>query len=203
MNDNVFEKSSVIWSGCSFGENEYTEVYESIAWEKGNTLIRLSVCGDYTLFVNGKYVSSNQYGDFKHYKIYDEIDITRYLTNGKNDIGILVWYFGKNGMRYLSETPCIIYEIINDGELVAFSSDATLSRKSKAYASGLNKKITDQLGYSFDYDSTLEDNWLMGELDGFEHSCVLDNHFTFFNRPILKHDLQSLVKGKVYTCDNK
>ena len=82
MNNSVFEKSSMIWHKGSYSENEYAEFHEKISWNGGSALVRLSVCGDYTLFVNGKYAASNQYGDFEYYKIYDEIDITPFLDKG-------------------------------------------------------------------------------------------------------------------------
>ena len=72
----AFEKSQWIWNSSTFTENEYAEFYDTLEFNGGKALINISVCGDYTLFVNGKYAGSNQYGDFEHYKVYDSIDIS-------------------------------------------------------------------------------------------------------------------------------
>ena len=51
-----FTKSQWILTSESFGENEYGEFIERFEWNGGKTDIRISVCGDYTLFVNGEFV---------------------------------------------------------------------------------------------------------------------------------------------------
>ena len=174
----MFEQSSWIWPSLQWGENEYGEFYQEIAETQNKTTIRISVRGDYTLFVNGTAVSSNQYADFEHYKIYDEIDLTPYLTQEKNYIGILVWYFGKSGMRYLTPEPGLIYEIIQG-------------------QNGFSQKVSPQLGYSFCYDATKEDDWINGKLTGFSSSVILPGEKTLFPRPVEKHQLLPLVKGTV------
>ena len=95
----VFKNAKWIWNSFDFGENEYAEFYDKVEYNGGNVVLNISVCGDYTLFINGKFTQSNQYGDFEHYKVYDKLDITKYLNQGQNHICILVWYFGKSGMR--------------------------------------------------------------------------------------------------------
>ena len=100
MHDLVFKNANWIWYEKSYGKNEYGEFCDIITYAGKKAILRISVCGDYTLFINGKYVASNQYGDFPHYKMYDEIDITEHLEPGENRICFLVWYFGDFGMRY-------------------------------------------------------------------------------------------------------
>lgn len=199
---NIFANSEWIWNSDKYSENEYVEFYDKLYWENGNVVLNISVRGDYTLFVNGEYAASNQYGDFEHYKVYDEIDITKYLEKGENKIAILVWYFGKSGQRYFTEKPGLIYEIINDNNVVNCSSTATLSRKSRAYKSGINKKISIQLGYSFLYDANEEDNWIYGELKGFGNSCVISGTKEFYKRPIKKQITGEMVTGKVSDLGN-
>ena len=158
----------------------------------------MSVSGDYTLFINGKYVVSNQYGDFPHYKVYDEIDITDHLKKGENRICILGWYFGKSGMRYLTPSPMLIFELEIDGETVLYSGKHTLSRKSKAYQSGFARKISAQFGYSFLYDATKEDDWATD----FEPSREIENKYNFTKRPTKKLVLGDLVKGEITKTDS-
>lgn len=197
----LFEKADWIWHDKVYGENEYAEFCESVIYTGGEVKLRVSVCGDYTLFINGKYVSSNQYGDFAHYKVYDEIEISDFLIYGKNTVCFLVWYFGEFGMRYVTPTPGFIYEVIGDDTLLACSSVHTYSRKSKAYKSGEKKKISPQLGYSFTYDATKEDGWLTGAGAGFTKSCQISKKSNFYNRPIKKLSVGNMHRGEIVKKD--
>lgn len=199
----VFKNAKWIWNSFDFDENEYAEFYDKVEYNGGNVALNISVCGDYTLFINGKFAGSNQYGDFEHYKVYDKLDITKYLNQGKNHICILVWYFGKSGMRYFTPKPGLIYEVVCDENVVLSSSELTLSRKSKAYHSGGDiHKISAQLGYSYKYDSTKEDNWILGDLKDFSGSVVIQDKKEFYLRPIKKLRLKPLCRGKIIAKEN-
>lgn len=200
----VFMNSEWIWTDRLFDENEYAEFYDILNWEAGMTRMNISVYGDYTLFVNGKYIASNQYGDFEHYKVYDSIDITDKLIKGRNHICILVWYFGRSGMRYLTETPGLIYEVVNNEKVMLVSNQQTQSRRSLVYeCGGQVHKITSQLGYSFRYDATKEDGWLSGEYVGFSDSVVIQSKKNFYKRPIKKHVIEPICKGEIIHSDNR
>ena len=192
----AFETSKWIWKNGEIDADEYAEFYKKIEWHGEKCICRLSCDSDYTLFINGKFVESNQYGDFEWYKVYDEIDITPYLQEGDNHFAVLVWYFGMHCGRYVKFAPGLIYEIEQDGKIVAVSDEDTLSRESKAYHNRLKKWITGQLGCSFEYDATKENAWTEGQGESFAPSVVItDKHCEFFRRPIHKHALLPLVSG--------
>lgn len=201
MSETVFDKARQIWHSGVSGENEYAEFCDSIKYSGERATLRVSVCGDYTLFINGKYVASNQYADFPHYKVYDEIEISEFLVCGENKICFLVWYFGKSGDRYCTPVQGITYEILIDGNAVAYSDANTLSRLSRAYESGNTKKISPQLGYSFAYDATKEDGWLAGDGEGFSMSKELCREGDFYKRPIKKLVLGDEKVGAVTKID--
>lgn len=186
MNTTPFSGSEWIWRDGAYEENDFAEFCETIPFRGDPVTVRLSVCGDYTLFVNGRYAASNQYADFPHYKVYDSVDITSFLTDGDNTVCILAWYFGKSGMRHVTPHAGILYEIADQNGILAYSGTHTLSRKSKAYKSGVGRKITVQLGYGFDYDANREDNWLMGEGSGFQLSRKAFEKGELFARPTKK-----------------
>ena len=106
----VFEKACMIWHSEGFADNDYAEFCEAVTYNGGSAVFRVSASGDYALFVNGKFTESNQFADFPHYKVYDEIDITNHLDVGDNTICLLAWYWGKSGMRYNTKHPGINYE---------------------------------------------------------------------------------------------
>ncbi len=203
MQKRVLKNSKRIWHSDTETENQYAEFLHLHAHNGAPTVLRVSVSGDYTLFINGKYVSSNQYADFEYYKIYDEIDITPYLRKGENRICFVVWYFGKSGMRYKTPLPGLLFEIERGGEIVGYSSSNTRVRKSKAYLSGSPRKISPQLGYSFTYDSTLEDGWLTEPADGFSDSTVIPLPLCeILPRPTKRLKVGTSVFGHVTKKDN-
>lgn len=193
----VFEKSRWIWVKNGEGPDRYAEFLEILSYSGGKTLLNLSCDSDYTLFINGSYVASNQYGDFEHYKIYDTVDITGYLTNGKNRMMILVYHCGVPTQRYRPAQAGLIYEVLRDGQIVAFSREKTLSRISRGYVSGYQKVLTPQLGFTFFYDASKEA--AEGSDEGFEPSVAVEKKTVFFPRPIKKLSVLPQKSGKIRT----
>lgn len=190
----VFERAKWIWQENKSNKNTYCEFFSHFEATKG-AKINISCDGDYTLFINGKYVASNQYGDYEHYKIYDTIDLTDYIINGENHLAILVWHFGESSSRYVLSTPAVIFEVYNESGTILSSDKNVLSRKSHAYKSGEVKRISAQLGFSFLYDSTKEDNWTLGEGEGLASSIEIEKKCNIFPRPIEKLTVGKLKEG--------
>ena len=117
----VFKTAKWIWDVPNTqNKDEYVEFFKRIELNTGKkTVMRISCDGDYTLFINGKYVESNQYGDFEHYKIYDELDISEFIKDGENDFAVLVWHSGYNSSRYIVGVPGLIYEVLQGGKVCA------------------------------------------------------------------------------------
>ncbi|MBP3334117.1 MAG: hypothetical protein J6M35_08750 [Clostridia bacterium] len=182
----AFEKSKWIWISDEENVDEYADFCDKINYSGENTLMNISCDSDYTLYVNGTYVASNQYGDFEHYKIYDTLDVTPFLKSGENEIKILAYHCGFPTQRYCPAKAGLIYEIIRSSEIIACSSEKTLARKDPAYKSGNRILVSSQLGFNFAYDATKENE------DGYQPSVVIDKNCTFYPRPIKK----SVVKEK-------
>ena len=193
----TFNNSKWIWINDCAGIDEYAEFYDEFDFSE-SAVIRLSCDSDYTLFINGKYVDSNQFGDFEHYKIYDEIDISTYLESGKNSLSVLVWHFGKNTSRYKLAKAGLIYEISSGDKILAASCEKTGVRKSPSYESGRAKLITGQLGFGFAYDATRDDGALFTG-KGFGYATVIDKECTFYKRIGEKLKLSDKVRCKSIT----
>ena len=198
----MLENSKWIWQEVSESKDVYVEFYSAFVSEGGKTSVRISADSDYTLFINGKYAASGQYGDYEHYKIYDTIDISHLTVRGKNSIAVLVWHFGEPSSRYTPYKAGLIFEVEENGKPLLVSDENVLSRQSKAYISGKKKKITSQLGFSFTYDATKEDKWTLGEGDNMKKSLGVSKKAKLFPRPIKKHSLLSIVKGKEILNEN-
>ena len=107
----AFTTARWVWVDREGKADTYGEFYEEFFWEEGEVNCLLSCDGDYTLFVNGQYVSSNQYGDFEWYKSYDLIDLTPYLQKGNNTFAVLVWHFGVDTQRSIKAQAGLIFEV--------------------------------------------------------------------------------------------
>lgn len=197
----VFDKAKWIWVKKESSPDTYGEFYDEFQWEEGDVNCRLSCDGDYTLFVNGKYVASNQYGDYEWYKSYDSIDITHFLEKGKNSIAVLVWHFGTDSQRYIKAKAGLIFELQSSDSVLLASGENTLARYSKAYKQGVKKLVTRQLGFSFAYDATQEDDWkTTGK--GLQSAVLVDKNCSFIECPIEKLKLLECVHGRVVLAKN-
>lgn len=204
----AFKTAKWIWPSESAGADEYAEVYPRFCVTKeqlksgGKIVCRISCDGDYTLYIKDRYVASNQYGDFEHYKIYDELDLTPHLRAGENELKILVWHFGADTQRYKSARAGVIFEIVKCGDqneqLLCASDETTLCRKSPAYKSGYQKQITPQLGFSFLYDATKD----IPQND-LRPASVAEKNCTFYPRPVRKLEVGERAKTKIVkTAEN-
>ena len=189
----VFKKSKWIWISNEENIDEYAEFCDKVSYVGKNALINISCDSDYTLYINGAYVASNQYGDFEHYKIYDTLDLKPFMRSGENEIKILVHHCGFPTQRYRPAKAGLIYEIICDGEIISYSNESILSRKSPAYKSGNRILVSSKLGFTFAYDSTKETD------GGYHKSVSVEKKCTFYPRPIKK----SVVKDKKPMCSVK
>lgn len=197
-----FKLAKWIWVDEKSAPDTYGEFYDEFVWEEGEINCLLSCDGDYTLYINGEYVASNQYGDYEWYKSYDSIDITPYLKKGKNSIAVLVWHFGADSQRYIKAKPGLIFELQSKGKVLLASGENTLARYSVAYKQGLQKLVTRQLGFSFAYDATQEDDWKISG-KGLQSAVLIDKNCSFIERPIQKLKLLECVHGRVIIAENK
>ncbi len=198
----VFQKAKWIWLCEPETENQYGEFWDTFDWETGAVSAYLSVCGDYTLYVNGQFAGSNQFGDYPHYKIYDTLDITSFLRKGENRICVLAWYFGVSSQRHHTPHPGLIFEVQKEETVLCASTSKTKARISPAYQNGEMQKITPQLGYSFFYDKNKEDAWLTESVLGFTNAKETEGADTLISRPTKRLQLLPRKDGVVTQKDS-
>ncbi|MBQ8567406.1 MAG: family 78 glycoside hydrolase catalytic domain [Clostridia bacterium] len=199
----VLKKSKWIWALCPKTEDQYTEYVEILGHVDEKACLNISSDTDYTVFINDTFVASNQYGDYEHYKIYDSIDITYFLTKKENKLKIIAYHCGVNTQRYRKAEAGLIYEVVSGEKIIAYSSESTLSRLSPTYVSGNKRFVSTQLGFTFSYDATKEQ-----ENNYFPSICV-DKTVKFYKRPIKKLkvfdrcNVESITKAdeKTYLID--
>jgi len=198
MKSKVFDKSLWIWHTDTVMEDDYGEFlceFES----DGSAVCRLSCHHDYALFLNGKHIDNGQFADFDHFKTYDTLDLSEHTVKGKNVLAIRVWYCSADTLRFTDHAPGLIFEVTDkDGTILAVSDGNVLARRSRAYECGKKKLITAQLGPTFFYNSTLENGWKNGEVNGFAKAVAEGtDRFSFLPRPNKKHLLYPRAESKI------
>lgn len=177
-----------IWINEKDQADVYGEFFDMINYSGGKALLKISCDTKYAFYINDKLAAFGQYADYPWYKVYDEIDISSCLCLGKNDVRIVVWYFGDDFMTYYKGSPKLSYEVSCGDKLLCVSDENTLCREAAHYTSHRKKKITFQMSYSFRYDTRLE------EKEKFK-AVIVDGPKEVFPRPIKALTLESLKKG--------
>ncbi len=167
------KKAIPIWENSAAREDEYARFFDRFDTDGGKVRLMVSADSDYECYVNGRLAAFGQYSDFPYDKTYDTVDITPYCVSGNNVICFLVWYIGKPSMRYYRGLPCLIYEVEEDGRVLASSGEHTLAGLAPDYVHGACRVITGQLGISYIYDARGDDGYrTSGEIPEGLHGAV-------------------------------
>jgi len=178
-----------IWENASPQKDEYADFRADFTAGK-STVLRISADSNYAAYVNGELAAFGQYGDFPHYKVYDEVDISALCRQGKNRLEVVVWYYGMASSVYYPGKAGVWFEVKADGEIAAESGADTLCRADPHYAAHRCKIITGQMGFSFLYDASApETSYHPAVLTGYEAELVA--------RPNKKLELLAPLAGKV------
>ena len=172
-----FSKAEWIWNSLNYRADEYAEFRFNFDGKSNKkTIINIASDSNYNLYVNGILVSFGQYADFPTYKVYDNIDITKFLV-GDNLVEILVWYYGRDTQTYIIDKPGVIFEVVADNECIISSGVHIESRLSSKYAQHYEKLLTKQLGFSFKYFGKEMPS------EEFCSSVIIDKSKNLFPRP--------------------
>ena len=90
-----FENARWIWAKDAFGENVYADFLFDAEYRK-NDDCRLYISADHrwAVYVNGVFFDCGQYSDLPQFKVYDEIDLSGALKEGKNAVTVSCWHEG-------------------------------------------------------------------------------------------------------------
>ncbi len=149
----MFEKSIWIWENSNPQPDEYTE-YKVELFKKSGKKYEMSISAhsNYAVTRNGEIVFFGQYSDYPENKSYDTVDITDNLADGANELIIYVYYHGMELPVCPLDDAGVIFEITEDGEIIAASDENTLSRLSNNYESHNCDPLSVFLGYKTFYN---------------------------------------------------
>ncbi|MFO7936166.1 MAG: alpha-L-rhamnosidase C-terminal domain-containing protein [Kiritimatiellia bacterium] len=90
----------------------------------------------YWLWVNGRMVvfeGQLKRGPSPENSYYDEVDLTPYLVDRRNNVSILVWYWGKHGFSHNSSGKCGLIFELKAGERTVISDASWKTEPNPAY----------------------------------------------------------------------
>lgn len=193
----VFNRARWVWCTTDPQPDEYGEFIDQFQYEAGVVLLRISADSNYAVYVNGELATWGQYADFPYYKVYDEVDITAYCKIGVNRLAIIVWYYGiETTQVYYPGKAGLLYEALCEERVLCVSDEHTLARMSRSYINHKCKIITEQLGFSYEYDATREDSWTNQEAPFFRKAVVVEQKLPLHVRPCKKLEMLPSVKGR-------
>lgn len=160
--------------------------------------IRISVSDNYTLYLNGNFISCGQYKDYPDLKHYDCLKLDPFLQIGKNTLAIDVYYQGEQSFQCAQSTPRLWYEL-KAGDEFFISDENTLCRLLTGYRQGEMEMISPQLAYTFEYDARREAENQPEEanLKNFAPAVSITDHWNtrLSPRPINKTIIQPAINS--------
>ena len=189
------QKAEWIWITNDNNKDQYVHFFKDFDVNCIEEIIlKIAIDTNYTAYINGKLAAFGQYADFPHYKVYDSIDITKFIKKGKNRLAICGYYCGEDFMTCYKGNAGLIFEITENGNILSSSDSNTKCRLATDYISGKQIKITGQLNYSYCYDMNGYDGWNKEDFN-FNNFCsaqiISDISKDLHIRPIKK-----LILGK-------
>ncbi|MBE6358126.1 MAG: hypothetical protein E7057_02630 [Lentisphaerae bacterium] len=153
----LFSKAVPVWS-CA--EKEVADQYRLFRKEfvmpetfDGRVYLNISADSTYTVFINAARVKIQQIADFPGDLTVSQVDISSMLKAGKNVIAAEVHYNGERFLTYRPGTAFICAEITDGRNAFVSTDESWKCCVSPDMQSGLNCKLTSQLGFVFCKDA--------------------------------------------------
>ncbi len=183
--------SKWIWASDAGLPDEYVDFKAEFEYTGGVLTLEISADTDYSVYVNGDLAVFGQYPDYPDRKIYDTVDLTDKVANGKNELLIVAYHQGEHFSTHISREAGIRFELINDGKTILFSDENVQSRLDPYFAQHVKSKISPQLGFTFGYDLTAKET-------DYSKSVVTETaKGEMYPRPIKKLELLDRVESKL------
>ena len=199
------EKAKWVWLHDEEKKDEHVQFCDKFIYDGGNAVIKLSCDTNYILYVNGSMAGCGQYNAYPDMRVFDTIDITKYLNQGENQLAIHVWYWGSPAMVYSVGKAGLSYTVTCDGKAVAYSSENTLCRQAKEYEQGKAKYINRQQGLTYFYNPNFDDGFGKENYipNGFTNAVVRDIPCKNYDRPNQKLNIERTRIAKLIDRENK
>ena len=185
-----------VWLSEGSLPDTYADFVADFSVAKGSKVeLNIACSGHYAVYLNGELIKFASSSDYPWYRTFDRVDISRRCKTN-NEILVSVWYPGVDSQTYIKDDAGVFFSIEENGIEIYQSSCDTKVRKNISYRNGYLKTITSQLGFSFCYDSRVEN-----ELE-YENSVESASTREFHLRKNAALVLGKRVKAKVNEINN-
>ena len=129
---------------------------------------------DFALYVNGSRVPVTQFPDFEWEKTFSELDLSPHLHEGENTIAVLVWRLGMGNATHRLCPGGLLFALSAGGSVIR-SDGSWKVRKSAGYRSGNCRFSSIPVGYRFEFDAKVREDWTAADYDdsGWEYAAEL------------------------------
>ncbi len=187
----IFIDAKPIWTFKSAEPDEFAEFLTEFE-AKENCRLYISAGSDYNVYLNGRLVAFGQYADYPAHRFYDIIELSNCLKDSKNELRIVVWYYGVHSQTHIASSAYLIFGLRDgSGRLIASSNSSVLSRPAFGYISHKRTQITTQLGLSWHYNAADEEGLYSPSRELDEPNCEWQP------RPIERLSLLDKLDGKL------
>ena len=151
----LFAKSYPVWCSCESEKSDQYRIFRKKFTLKSAGKYFLDIAADstYVVYINGQVVPCQQTADFPKDISGSRVEISDFVCAGENVIAVEVHYTGE---RFLTYRPgqAFLWVEIHDAVKTLLSTDESWKwAESTDYQSGLNCKLTTQLGFVFCKDA--------------------------------------------------
>ena len=132
---------------------EFRHVLNIVETPDEHTKLLLAADTAYVVAVNGTFVDRGRFPDVPPERLFDSLEIGHALKRGRNELIIGLYVKGANFSQYLPGDPGLVFAVVGEG-ISAGSGLRTTWRLPGNYRSGELPRISNQLGFSFEYDAS-------------------------------------------------
>ena len=188
-----FQRAKWIFVKSPLGEvrDKYFDYKIPFVAREGKAELLISAHSNYCATVNGIFADCGQMPDYETRQIYDTLDITELVQPGENVLELTQYVAGRSFSTARPAVPAVIFEIRQEGTVLAYSGEHTLSGENRRYLS-LKEEISGQCGYNCAYDANLPDTV-------FEESVLADKPSNLIPRPVQKVRIGAPMAAELLT----
>ncbi len=188
----MLQHAKWIWNSKNYIDDEYVDFIADVNLTSAkNVYIDISYDGMFALKVNGELAYFNECSDDENNKMFDRFLLDSFLNIGKNILELTVWHHGKGSATYKPAKAGLIFCVHQNNNVLYATDESTLSRLNTKYKNGYCKYITGQLGLSYKYNNTIENN------QPFTKSVFIEKSKEFTLRKIAPLVLEGRVETKI------
>ena len=187
-----------IWAETPVQKNQYADFIFDVNILNNDSPAVFQICAEseYAVWLNGEFIGCGQYDDYPDNRHFDTY--TFKMKMGKNRLFITAYHQGETSMQYYPGNRGICFALSVENKVI-LSNEDILSAISQTYISGDNFKITEQLGYGYEYSAVNECGCKMrGDIpERFKKSVLGKAPDKLEPRPVQKLRIKERCKSKI------